>query len=50
MLARSYHDPLQTGPPLRQRWVCVTISAALVLVLAFAVLLQLSFWRACLQT
>jgi protease PrsW len=42
MLAGSYHDPLQTGPPLRKRWVCILISTALVVVLAFAALLQLS--------
>jgi protease PrsW len=42
MLAGSYHDPLHAGPPLRHRWVCKVISAALVVVLALAVLLQLS--------
>src|SRR5215831_18510678 len=42
MLTGSYHDPARTGPPLRRRWVCVAVSAALAVVLAFAALLQLS--------
>jgi protease PrsW len=42
MLAGSYRDPPHAGPPLRHRWVCKVISAALVVVLALAVLLQLS--------
>src|SRR6476620_6495964 len=42
MLATRYHDLLLTGPPLRQRRVCVLISAALLVVLMFAALIQLS--------
>jgi protease PrsW len=42
MLANRYHDLLLTGPPLRQRRVCVLISAALLVVLMFAALIQLS--------
>jgi RsiW-degrading membrane proteinase PrsW (M82 family) len=42
MLADLQKSPVLTGSPLRQRGVCVVISAALLLVLAFAVLVQLS--------
>ena len=42
MLANSYHDPLLTRPPLRQRSVCIVISVVLIVVLALAVLIQLS--------
>jgi RsiW-degrading membrane proteinase PrsW (M82 family) len=42
MLANPSHDPLVSGTPLRQRGVCMVISAVLIAALALAVLLQLS--------
>ncbi len=42
MLANPYHHPLLTGSPLRQRGVCMAISAVLLVVLALAALMQLS--------
>ena len=42
MLANSYHNPLLTHPPLRRRSVCIVISVVLLVVLALAVLIQLS--------
>src|SRR5262245_46611882 len=42
MLAGPYHRPLLTGLPLRQRSVCMTISAVLLVVLGLAALIQLS--------
>jgi protease PrsW len=41
MPANPYHDPLRAGSPLRQRGVCIVISAVLLVVLAFAALIQL---------
>src|SRR5262245_3747248 len=42
MLTDPYYDPLLMGSPLRQRGVCKVISAALLALLAFATLIQLS--------
>src|SRR5262245_5407042 len=42
MLSDPYYDPLLTGSPLRRRGVCKVISAALLALLAFATLIQLS--------
>ena len=42
MLTDPYYDPLLMGSPLRQRGVCKVISAALLVLLAFATLIQLS--------
>src|SRR5262245_29151699 len=42
MLANPYYDPRPTGSPLRQRGVCIVTSAVLLVVLAFAALIQLS--------
>jgi protease PrsW len=42
MLADPYHDPRLTGSPLRRRGVCIVMSAVLLVVLAFAALIQLS--------
>src|SRR5262245_47254149 len=42
MLTDPYYDPLLMGSPLRQRGVCKVISAALLALLAFASLIQLS--------
>jgi protease PrsW len=44
MLADPYYDPLLMGSPLRRRGPCKVISAALLVVLAFATLLQLSIF------
>jgi protease PrsW len=42
MLANPHQDPVVAGSPLRQRSVCIVISAVLLVVLALAVLIQLS--------
>src|SRR5688572_30618143 len=42
MLAGPHYDPLLPGFPLRQRGVCIVIDAMLLVVLAFAALIQLS--------
>ena len=42
MLADPYDNPLSSGSPLRQRGVCIVISAVLLVVLALAALIQLS--------
>ena len=42
MLTGSNYDPLLIGSPLRRRGVCIVISATLLIVLAFATLIQLS--------
>ena len=42
MLTDPYYDPLLMGSPLRRRGVCKVISAALLVLLAFATLVQLS--------
>jgi protease PrsW len=42
MLANPSHDPHLTGSPLRQRGVCIVLSAALIVVLALAALMQLA--------
>jgi protease PrsW len=42
MLTDPYYDPLLMGSPLRRRGVCRLISAALLALLAFATLIQLS--------
>jgi protease PrsW len=42
MRTHPNYDPLLIGSPLRRRGVCIVISAALLVVLAFATLVQLS--------
>ena len=42
MLTDPYYYPVLTGSPLRRRGVCKVISAALLALLAFATLIQLS--------
>ena len=42
MLTDPYYDPLLMGSPLRRRGVCKVISAALLVLLALATLVQLS--------